>query len=326
MTRSAINQIWHKLNSDFGAVIRSNLDYGKLGLRFVFGWARESVSSDVLSKFSRWLHSNRFVCRLTKSIMSSTMDSRLYFEAIVPVGKNYSWFQSQIERFRKKPYSLKLDYEVVSSVANHMNLGLFDGVRWGFSNDFRLEASIGAVRDYVDVLPVMGTAIQSETKPVDLPDLAIAASLESNYHVTATELAKKIDTLGLTPLAGRTLRRRLSRFRNTLAIPYVNISNIGLDQHIVVCLKDENPSSSTITRLLRTQASTFPKARVLSGSNMTVIDLETPEHVDWVTMSQILSGMTDNTTEICTFIANIHEIDTRLESVVSHLASQAPSE
>lgn len=326
VTRSAINQIWHKLSSDFDAAIRSNLDFGKLGLLFVFGWGREGGSPNVLSKFSQWLHSNRFVTRLTISIMSSTMDTQVYYEAILPVGKQYSWFRSQMERFGKKPYSLKLDYEVVSSVANHMNLGLFDGFQWGFSNDFRLEASIGAARNYVDVLPVLSTSIQSETNPVDLHDLVIAAALESNYHVTATELAKKLDLLGLKPLSGRTLRRRLARFRKSLTIPYVNISHIGLDQKIVVCLKEKNSSKSTISRLLHAQASTFPKARVLSGSNMTVIDFETPEYVDWVTMSQILSSMTDNTSEICTFIAKNHEISKRLESVVSHLASQAPSE
>jgi len=321
VTRSAINQIWHKLESDIGTNIRSNLDYGKIGLHFIFGWARDSESSDILSKFSRWLHSNKFVSRLTKSVMSSAMDARIYFEAIVPTDSQYTWFQSQLDRFGKKPYSLKLDYEVATSIANHMNLGLFDGAQWGFSNDFRLEASIGAAKDYVDVLPIIGTVVQGEMSSVDLHDLVIAASLESNYHVTATELAKKFDFLGLDSLSGRTVRRRLARFRNSLAIPYVSITNIGLDQKLVVCLSDENPSQSTISRLLHAQASTFPKARVLSGSYLTVIDLETPTDIDWLTMSQILSGIADNTSEICTFIANNHEIDKRLESVVFHLAS-----
>ncbi|MHA2026396.1 MAG: hypothetical protein ACW98U_10895 [Candidatus Thorarchaeota archaeon] len=321
VTRSAINQIWHKLESDIGTAIRSNLDYGKLGLHFIFGWARDNRSSDVLSKFNRWLHSSKFVTRLTQSVMSSTMDARVYFEAVVPFGSQHTWFQNQLDRFGKKPYSLKLDYEIASSIANHMNLGLFDGSQWVFSNDFRLEASIGAAKNYVDVLPVTETVKQSETISVDIHDLVIAASLESDYHVTATDLAKKFEILGLDSLSGRTVRRRLARFRKSLLLPYVSITNIGLNQKIIVSLKDENPTRSTISRLLRTQVSTFPKARVLSGSYLTVIDLETPTDIDWLTMSQILAGIADNTSEICTFIANNHEIDKRLESVVFHLAS-----
>ncbi|MFW9768958.1 MAG: hypothetical protein ACFFF9_16850 [Candidatus Thorarchaeota archaeon] len=326
VTRSAINQIWHKLETDFDTAVRSNLDFGKLGLQLVFGWAYDREGSDVLSKFSRWLHSNRFVCRLTKSVMSSTMDARIYFEAIVPTDKQFSWFQNQMQRFRKKPYSLDLNYEIVTSVANHMNLGLFNGSEWGFNNDFRLEASIGAARNYVDVLPVVDTMVQSETRTIDLQNLAIAAGLESNYHITATEMKKKLEELGIGGLASRTLRRKLASFRKTLAKPYVDITNIGLNRKLMVCLKDENPSGSTITKLLHAQASTFPKARVISGSHMTVIDLETPETVDWVTMSQIFAGMTDNTSEICTFIANDHEIDKRLESIVHNIASRNTSQ
>lgn len=325
VTRSAINQIWHKLQTDFHVDIRSNLDYGKLGLGLIFGWAQDTENSEVLVKFSRWLHTNPFVTRLTRSVMSSTMDARIYFEAVLPMRNQYAWFQSQITRFRKRPYSLGMNVEVASNVSHHMNLGLFDGSSWSFSHDFRLEASIGAARDYVSVLPDVDSVKQSETSNAPLVDLVIAAAIESNYHATASEVKMKLNELGLESLAGRTLRRRLARLRNILTLPYVNIKDIGLDQKLMVCVKDESSQESITSRLLNAQASSFPKARVLSGKTLTVLDLETPLTVDWLTMSQILSGLVGNTSEICTFIANNPEIEKRLESVVSHLASRMSS-
>ena len=326
VTRSAINQIWHKLQADFHAGIRSNLDYGNIGLGLIFGWAQDNENSDVLTKFGRWLHTNPFVTRLTRSVMSSNMDARIYFEAILPRDNQFEWFKSQIDRFGKRPYSLGMEVEVAMNVSHHMNLGIFDGTKWRFSHDFRLEASIGAARDYAKVLPVVDTVKQSETSYAPLVDMLIAAVMESNYHATASDIQKRLDELGLNPISGRTLRRRLARFRKTMTLPYVSINNIGLDRKIMVCVKDDESLESTTSRLLHAQASTFPRARVLSGKTLTVLDLETPLTVDWLTMSQILSGLVGNTSEICTFIANNHEIEKRLESVVSHLASRIPSE
>lgn len=238
VTRSAINQIWHKLEEDFNVTIRGNLDYGKVGLGLVFGWARDSENSEILTKFSRWLHTNPFVTRVTQSIMSSSMDGRIYFEAILPIGSQLSWFEGQIERFRKRPYSLEIESELTSNVSHHMNLGLFDGSTWRFSHDFRLEASIGAAKDYVSVLPVVDTVQQSKTVDTSIVDMVIAAAAESNFHVTASVVKQTIDELGLGPISGRTLRRRLSRFRNTLMLPYVSINDVGLEQIIMVCVKD----------------------------------------------------------------------------------------
>ncbi len=325
VTRSAINQIWHKLETDFQVGIRGNLDFGKLGLGLVFGWTRDSESSDVLTKFSRWLHTNPFVIRLTRSVMSSAMDARVYFEAILPMDNQFSWFQSQIERFGKRPYSLEMDVEVTSNISHHMNLGLFDGTSWGFSHDFRLEASIGAAKDYVNVLPVVNTVKQSKASSSSIIDLIIASVIESNYHATGSDVRKRIEEMDLEPISGRTLRRRLARFRKSLTLPYVNIKEIGLNQKLMVCVKDEESTGSTTPRLLHAQASTFPRARVLSGNNLTVLDLETPKTVDWLTMSTIMSGLVSNTSEICTFIANNHEIEKQLESVVTHIASRMPS-
>jgi len=103
VTRSAVNQIWQNLELEYELKIRGNLDYGKVGLQMVFGWAIADDESDILEKFHRWLRSSRFVASAIKSTISSTFDSRVYFEAIVPLGSQYDWFQSQINRFRKNP-------------------------------------------------------------------------------------------------------------------------------------------------------------------------------------------------------------------------------
>jgi hypothetical protein len=325
VTRSAINQIWHKLQTDFQVRVKSNLDYGQFGLAFLFGWAQDSENSSVLKKFTQWLHSNKFVTRLTESVMCSTMDARVYFEAVLPMNQHYGWFKNQLERFGKRPYSLGMAVEPVSKVSHHTNLGLFDGTNWDFSHDFRLEASIGAARDYVQVLPDVDSVRQSELGNASLIDMVIGASIESNYHSTASDVQKKIEELGLSPISGRTLRRRLAKIRKSMTLPYVSIKNVGLDRKIMVCIKDAAAAESLTSRLLHAQAGSFPRARVISGHKMTVLDLETPLTGDWLRMSQILSGQVSNTSEICTFIANTHEIENQLESVVSHLASRMTS-
>lgn len=324
VTRSAISQLWNKLERDYGLVIRGNIDYGKLGLRLLFGWAQSSEASDVLVKFARWLKSNPLVTRLTGSMMSSTLGDMVYFEATVPLGDRYAWFYKQVERFMKRPYSLNIDLGEASNISHHMNLALFDGATWSFSNDFRLLASIDAAKGYVDVLPSVGTVEQSEGTSTAIEDIVVASAIESNFHVTATELATRFEELQMEPRAGRTLRRKIANLKTEVALPYADLQNIGLPQKLIVCIKTES-KESTLSRVLHAQASTFPKARVISGSSMTVLDLEAPTTVDWLTMSQILTNLAGNTSEICTFIADRNEIGKRLESVVPAIASRMPS-
>ncbi|MCK4565694.1 MAG: MarR family transcriptional regulator, partial [Candidatus Thorarchaeota archaeon] len=127
VSRSAVNQIWNNLSHENNLRIRGNLDFGKIGLQMIFGWAVSSSPSDILIKFGRWLESSRLVTSIVLSKMSSTFDSRLYFEALLPGGNQASWFHSQIDRFRKKPYSLMIYASECSRISHHMNLGLFDG-------------------------------------------------------------------------------------------------------------------------------------------------------------------------------------------------------
>jgi hypothetical protein len=324
VTRSAINQLWAKLEREYSLVIRSSIDYGQFGLRLMIGWAQASGMSDVLTKFSRWLKSNSLVTRLTKSIMSSTLGEMVYFEAITPLDDRYSWFLKQIDRFRKRPYSLNIELDETLSISHHLNLALFDGRTWSFSNDFRLLATIDAAKGYVDVLPDVSTVAQTRGGNVSLDEMIVASAIESNYHVTAPELAQRFTDLDLNPGAGRTLRRKIANMRQRITNPYVSLQNIGLPQKLIVCIKTESELSS-LSRVLHAQASTFPKARVISGPLLTVLDLEAPTTVDWLTMTQILTNLAGNTSEICTFIADRNEIETRLESVVSTIASRMPS-
>ncbi len=325
VSRSAVNQIWNNLSHENNLRIRGNLDFGKIGLQMIFGWAVSSGPSDILIKFSHWLRSSRLVTSIVLSKMSSTFDSRLYFEALLPVGNQASWFHSQLDRFRKKPYSLMIYASECSRISHHMNLGLFDGSTWGFPDNFRLEASIGAARGYVDILPVEGTIKQSSPLSLKSDDLLTAAVLENDYYATATKLTNYYSELGLTPDSGRTFRRRILKVREGVIHPYVEIDNIGLNQRLLVCIRDDINSESTFSRLLHAQAGTFPKARVVSGLNLTLLELEIPSSVEWLELSQVLTSLAGNTSEICTFIADMSEKGTRLKSVVSHLSSRTPS-
>ncbi len=324
VTRSAINQLWKKLEDEYGLSIRGNMDYGQFGLRLVFGWAEATGVSDVLTKFSRWLKSNPLVTRMTKSIMSSTLGEVLYFEAIMPLDQRYSWFLKQLDRFRKRPYSLIIKSGEAKSISHHLNLALFNGTSWSFSHDFRLLATIDAAKGYVDVLPAVATVEQSKGANLVEEEIITAAAIESDYFMTATGLARRFTDLGLEPHAGRTLRRWIASIRRNTALPYVNLTNIGLPQKLIVCIKTED-EKSPLSRVLHAQASTFPKARVVSGSLLTVLDLEAPKTVDWLTMTQILTNLAGNTSEICTFIADRNEIGKGLESVLSSITSRTSS-
>ena len=325
ISRSAVSQIWSNLCRENNLKIHSNLDFGKIGLQMVFGWAVSSEETDILTKFSRWLESSRLVTTIAKSVMASTFDSRLYFEALLPPGNQASWFHSQIDRFRKKPYSLRIYTSESSRVSYHMNLGLFDGSTWRFPDNFRLEASIGAASGYVDILPSVGSVEQSKP-PSDVPDEILAAAvLENDYFATATSLGNYLERLGLEQGAGRTLRRKIERVRKSITSPYVDIDNIGLTQRLFLCVSDNTYKESSFSRVLHAQAGTFPKARVVSGPSLTVLELMTPSNVEWLELSQVLTKLAGNASETCTFIADINEKKTRLESVVSHLISRTPS-
>ncbi|MHA2162502.1 MAG: hypothetical protein ACXABF_08775 [Candidatus Thorarchaeota archaeon] len=325
VTRSAINQIWTRLEKEHSLTIGGSVDYGSLGLNFEAGWASAPVGSDAISKFTQWLVSNKFVSHIAESALASTLDARVYFEAILPFGDRSNWFHNQLRRFEKRPYNLSIEHSLVSNVANQMNLGHFDGETWEFDDGFRFEATIDAARRFADVLPAVRTMYQSSIRKSNLETVIVASAIENNYFTTAEKVSSVFERAGLTPPPGRTLRRRLAQIRREKTQPILELNDLGLSKHIFVCLKDQSPNLS-ISKLLKAQSTTFPKARVVSGGGLSILRLQLPETSDWVTMSQVFSRLVDPPSEICTFIAERSHFRKRLESVIEYLTSQTKSQ
>ena len=316
-TRSAINQLWRRLESERGLKIGGTLDYGRIGMHLVFGWARASEESDLVDGFTRWLSTNPHVSIVLESTMSSTLDTRIYFEAILPSEKHYSWFCSQLDRFRKRPYSLPVVYEEATQIANHMNLGLFDGQTWQFDAGFQFETSLGAAKGYADVLPATVGKAQTQAGYGTLEEIIIAWSLEQDYYTTSNLLAQRMKRAGIAKLSsGRTLRRRLLQLRREIAFPYLSLKDIGLTQRVVICLYEPS-SDSTMSRLLLAQASTLPKVHIVSGSEITILDMMLPQSADWFSLSTFLSNLASGAADICTFIADPLKSRKGLESMLS---------
>jgi hypothetical protein len=251
------------------------------------------------------------------------MKNIVYFEVVIPSGSNYTWFCSQLNRFRKKPYKLNVISSEVKKAFNQLNPGKFDGVTWEFEDGFRFEASIEATREYIDVLPSSKKIVQSKlTNQVSLIDLVIVTSLEARYHVPASLVSKTLNEVGIKSPSTRTLRRHLSKIRKRYVMPYVDISNIGLTQLMIICIKEQS-SEGTISRLLEAQVGIFPQSRFLSGNHLTVLQLQLPEEVDWFKISQMLSQQIDPITEIFTFIATESHIQTNLESVLGKIIEES---
>ncbi len=317
VTRSAINQIWRKLESEHGLKIGGTLDYGRLGKRLVFGWARAPETSDVIHKFTRWLSSNPHVSISLDSVMSSTLDTRVYFEALLPSEKQHSWFCGQLDRFRKRPYNLTVIHNEAAQIANHMNLGLFDGQTWKFDAGFQFETSLGAAKGYADILPTTVGKIQTRTAHYTPEETIVASVLEQDYYATSKSLMQRMKSAGVGLLpSGRTLRRKLSQLRAEIALPYLSLEDVGLTQRVVICLHEPS-SDSTMSRLLLAQASTLPKVHVVSGSNVTVLDMMLPQSADWFSLSAFLSNLASRRADICTFITEPSKSRKDLESLLS---------
>ncbi len=317
VTRSAINQLWRRLEYERGLKIGGTLDYGRIGMHLVFGWARASEESNLVDGFTRWLSINPHVSIVLESTMSSTLDTRIYFEALLPSEKQYSWFCSQLDRFRKRPYSLPVVHEKATHIANHMNLGLFDGQTWHFDAGFQFETSLGAAKGYADVLPATMGKAQTQDGYGTLEEIIIAWSLEQNYYTTSVLLAQRMKRIGAAKISSdRTLRRKLLQLRAEIALPYLSLEDVGLTQRVVICLHEPS-SDSTMSRLLLAQASTLPKVHVVSGSNVTVLDMMLPQSADWFSLSAFLSNLASRRADICTFITEPSKSRKDLESLLS---------
>jgi len=319
VTRSAVNQVWHRLEEEFGLQVKGNIDYGQLGLHYVFGWAQANQGDPNLDKFWAWLDTYPYSTLAIKSAMTSAMNMRVYFEALLPAGRRYNWFRSQIRRFQKKPYNLEVTTEFVRRVSNHLNIGLFDGKNWEFDYSFRMEASMDAAKEYADVLPVSAHTQQSKVGEIDWKHMAAASVVETDYYASSTDLAETLRRIGLEVPTKRTLRRRLSQIRDNMAIPYVVLSNLGLDQQIVVCVQ-ELSEEQTFSRLLHAQGRSFPKTRIISGGQFAVMRIQVPTGFDWISFSKSLAALGHHTAEICTFLTEREKRKNGLEAILSKKA------
>ncbi len=323
VTRSAVNQLWKKLEQENNLRILSNLDYKAIGFHLVYGWVATRTDKDTLSKFQKWIENHEYTISVARSKLTSFMDDRIIFESLVPEGNDVRSFLQTVERFRKKPYSLNVTYDFASNIANHFNFGYFDGSTWNFQTDFRLEAAIDAAKKYADILPVGQSKRQGTIRRVSLQDITIAAALESNYFVTSSELSNILSRVGLDVPSERTLRRRINKFRELTAQPYISLENIGLSRTFAVTL--EASEQSNVSKLLRSQAVTMPKARVLSGSDSMLLVLNLPADTDLFYISNAMTHIVSSPTETCTFIAEQVRERRWLENIVHKMTVRVRS-
>ncbi|MFX1484906.1 MAG: hypothetical protein ACFFCP_17145 [Promethearchaeota archaeon] len=321
VTRSAVNQIWKKLEQEYNLKIHSNLDYKSIGFHLIYGWVATRSDKDSLSKFERWVENNQYTTNILRSQLTSKMDSRVIFESLIPEGNEFRLYIDILERFRKKPYSLELTYDIASHVANHFNFGYFDGSNWTFQTDFRFEASIEAAKQYADILPTGQSRRQGVLQRASLQDIAVAAALESNYFCTSSELSNILNRVGLDMPSERTLRRRINKLRKSIAQPYLSLENIGLTRMIVITI--DASEQSNISKLLRSQAVTLPKVRVLSGLDSIMLLLGLPETTDLIHISNAMAQIVKTPSEMCTFIAERVRDRRWLENIVHKMTVRA---
>ncbi|MHA1881480.1 MAG: hypothetical protein ACTSUO_00340, partial [Candidatus Thorarchaeota archaeon] len=321
ITRSAITQIWNRLEQERKFVIRSSIDYKSVGLRGIFGWAETNTQSDSLSNFAKWLRSNPLIHTYTESSIASKMNYLVGFEAIVPMGDQSKHLINQLERFRKRPYSLNVSYDEIKSSRHTLNLGLFDGSRWDFSSNFRFGAAIDAAKDYAEVLPPTNIPRSTYSQMTSIHAIVIALALKENYHIIAPQIAQLLNQLNLEVPSGRTLRRHLSTMRDEIATPYVHIENIGLKDRVMICVEEVGTTSTGLLRVLNAQATTFPSANVSISEKQMLIETDVPTSKDYLTISEILSHLSDSDTSICTFIAKKSPTKKQLEPILSYLKS-----
>ncbi len=321
ITRSAVTQMWQRLEKNHSLQIRSNLDYESLGLRLLFGWFEGAENDAALEKTKNWLESNPYISCFLQSSISSSMNQIVYFESIVPPGGKLIHILEQINRFGKRPYNLEVFVDFSNDISENFNLGLFDGNKWDFKSDFRFGASIYAVKNYAEVLPKIE---HSDDPPQDLSnDLTqvIALALRENYHVSATEIYDELKQIGFKPPSKRTIRRRLAELRKWVTNPYLHVEGIGLEERVIVCIEDA--SDSNISRILRAQSSILPRARILVGNNLTVMFIDIPNASDWLTLTEIFNQIMESETRMCTFIAKKYQEVNLLERLVPHLLAPA---
>lgn len=318
VSRSAVSQIWHRLTRERRLRVRSLLDYGMSGFTLLFGWARSEEDVDGLERFSRWLDVSPFVITNAEALMSTMADERVYFEVLLPLGQHRSRFLEQLARFEKRPYNLTIEYEPASTITEHMNLGIFDGSSWAFEEGFKFEASIDAARGFTEIFPADIPLQQSFPSEASAEIVAAAACIEKDYYSSAAQVHNYMHRLGLPSPSPRTLRRKLSDYRESQTLPYIEIQNIGLGLNIIACINDQTQERN-VARFLHSQGHLLPRARIVSGRRLVMVDVSLPSTSNWSKFSNSLSNMLKSDAQICTFITETRVIRKGLEYVLSYL-------
>jgi len=318
VTRSAITQSWSRLENEKNLAIRSIIDYPSLGLRGIFGWAETTTNSTEIENFSKWLHSNKFVHFITESTITSKMNHIVMFKAIVQIGAPYKHFINQLDRFRKRPYSLKVVYDDVLSSVNSTNLGLYDGTEWNFESKFRFGATIDAASDYAEILPTRSMLSTANFRYSSFSEKIIAFALRENYRVTTPQIVGLLKLFGEEPPSNRTIRRQLVTFRKRIAIPYIHITDIGLSNKIIICI-EEDPNQSNLLKVFHAQASSFPRTHLVSSKKLMVLEVDVPTSGEYLTIAHNLSRIADSSTTICTFIARKSLEKKELQEILHNL-------
>ena len=317
VTRSAITQLWSRLTTEKNLAIRSIINYPFIGLRGIFGWAESPTNSTVLENFSKWLHSNRFVHFITESTITSKMNHIVMFKAIVPIGSETKHFLNQLERFRKRPYSLKVVYDDILSSVNKTNMGLFNGESWDFESRFRFGATINAASDYAEILPTSSMLSSSHFNTSSFREKIIAFALRENYHVTTPQIMELLESFSEKLPSSRTIRRQLATIRMLVSTPYIHITDIGLSNKIVICI-EEDPNQSNLLRVFHAQASSFPNSHLVSSKKLMVLIVDVPTSSDYLTIAHNLARISDSDTRICTFIARTSLQKKELQEILPH--------
>ncbi|TXT54127.1 MAG: hypothetical protein BAJATHORv1_90076 [Candidatus Thorarchaeota archaeon] len=316
VTRSAVNQIWTRLEERNNLSVRSMIDYGKIGLIPVMGLVSTHDEPQKLKELSGWFQNNPFVVSLNVSTVAASVESVLLFEAIFPVGPQLSKFKSYIET-SKESESTSAFISPITHQDYTLNIGNFSGSQWDLADPFRLEAVISATKKFADVLPEDLPMAISPPVSGDVESAIIVGALENSYFATTNEVLTLFRKLKFPHPSGRTIRRRMKTLRKSIVQPYVDIDGLGLTQKVALVVK-ASPTSDIVKTLIA-QSTSFPKTWVACGTSLTLIYLDLPPSVDWFAISTTLSILDSSGSIISPFIISDGLIRKGLEGVLPSL-------
>ncbi|MEM4736029.1 MAG: hypothetical protein QXS20_09970 [Candidatus Thorarchaeota archaeon] len=278
-----------------GLRVRAVANYGRLGLVLLFGWAASYDRDDDLAEFRSWVESTPFASCVFSSIMTSSLDEKLYFEALVPIYATQFW--SKLDKFAGSQDGLSIEYDIAKTLHWSLNMGICNGHSWEIPDVFTLLASIETVSSYVEVLPGPNPMDLSRIGHASPEQLLLGLCIERTYRMTATEAQRVFEEFEVRPPSLRTLRRRLSAFRATASLPYVEIDNIGLTQRVII-LVAEQPNRKRASLVLHAESGHFPSTLTISGDRLTALELGLPENFRLSALNTLMAETIGNSADV----------------------------